>query len=256
MPWGIRLCDRVITVSESTANDLRTYLTVPPGKLVTIHEGGGRLDGVDSDLSVRSQLSLEAGRFFLCVGFFKDIKNPWRILSAYRAYREVAGAEVLPLVCTGAVVGHRARRIERAARATPGVRLAGRVSDSALAALYRSATALVFPSLYEGFGLPILEAQSLGCPVITSSVSSMPEVAGSGAILVNPLDEGAIRNALLHLHRPDIRERLIALGRRNRKRFSWERASKETWRLLLEVAQNGRSYGTSESDGTSCKRVK
>ena len=239
VPLGIRLCARVIAVSESTAKDLQTYLMVPPGKVVTIHEGGDRLDGVDSDLSIRSQLSLELGRFFLCVGVFKDIKNPWRILSAYLAYREVARAEALPLVCTGIVVGRRARRIERAARAIPGVRLAGRVSDSALAALYRSATALVFPSLYEGFGIPILEAQSLGCPVITSSVSSMPEVAGSGALLVNPLDEGAISDALLHLHRPETRERLIALGRRNRKRFSWGEASKETWRLLLEVAQNG-----------------
>ena len=114
------------------------------------------------------------------------------------------------------------------------------MDDQALAALYRGATALVYPSLAEGFGLPIVEAMALGCPVITSDRSSMKEIAEGAAYLVDPEDVRAIRSSLLHLAKePKRREDLAAAGRERAARYTWEATGRRLFDLLRELATTG-----------------
>lgn len=105
------------------------------------------------------------------------------------------------------------------------VRVLGRLSDAEVVWLLRRATALVFPSLYEGFGLPLLEAQSQGCAVIASNAAALPEVAGDGALYFDPADPEAAVAQFLRLRDGDIRARLIEHARANLTRFSWERSA-------------------------------
>lgn len=116
------------------------------------------------------------------------------------------------------------------------VKFLGYVPEKDLPALYSNAEALLFPSLFEGFGLPILEAQACGCPVITSNISSMPEIAGKeGAILVDPYSVDQIAEAMVQMNDGRIRGELIKAGFENAKRFSWEKCAKETLGVLEEV---------------------
>jgi glycosyltransferase involved in cell wall biosynthesis len=109
--------------------------------------------------------------------------------------------------------------------------MTGYIDDLALRWLYQNCYAMVYPSLFEGFGLPVLEAMSLGAPVISSNVTSMPEIAGDAALLVNPLDDGDISSAMLNLARDSgLRASLIERGKERAKAFTWENAA----RIILE----------------------
>ena len=114
----------------------------------------------------------------------------------------------------------------------------GYISKEDKAALYSGATCLVYPSLYEGFGLPVLEAMKCGCPVLTSNISSLPEVAGQAAILVDPLDVEEIARGLGEvINNQEKREDLINKGFAQAKKFSWEKAAKETLKAYETVAK-------------------
>jgi len=112
------------------------------------------------------------------------------------------------------------------------VKFLGYVEDRKLPVLYSRAIALVFPSLFEGFGLPILEAQACGCPVITSNISSMPEVAGKGALFVDPYSVESIKDGMVKIMNKDLRFKIKDSGFNNVKRFSWEKCAKETLKVL------------------------
>lgn len=116
----------------------------------------------------------------------------------------------------------------------------GYVPDQEIALLYRLATLLVFPSLIEGFGLPILQAMASGCPVVCSSVASLPEVAGDAALFCNPTDPKDIAQKIaLVLDDGDIRRRLIEKGFARARQFSWEKAALQTIRVYDSVARTG-----------------
>ncbi len=113
--------------------------------------------------------------------------------------------------------------------------------EATLAALYRLASVFVFPSLYEGFGLPPLEAMAAGAPVVTSNVSSLPEVVGDAALLIDPMDAGAIAEAMARvLSDPDLRADLIARGHARVQAFSWDRSVARISEIYQEVAGHGR----------------
>jgi glycosyltransferase involved in cell wall biosynthesis len=116
------------------------------------------------------------------------------------------------------------------------VQLTGRVSDAELVQLYAAAQACAYVPYFEGFGIPIVEAQASGCPVITSNTSSMPEVAGpNGALLVDPFDVADITEALIQLDTdPSLRQRLIAGGLENVQRFSWNQSADQLYAVLNE----------------------
>ena len=115
------------------------------------------------------------------------------------------------------------------------------VSDEDLAVLYQNARCFVLPSLYEGFGLPVLEAMQNGCPVITSKVSSLPEAGGDAALYVDPLNVDDIASKInMLLTDKKLREELVEKGYQQVKKFSWEKTARETLKVLQEVAQNSK----------------
>ena len=228
---------RVLVPSEATARDLAELYGVDRGR-VTItplgvelsdepdHAGARRLLG---ELGVR-------GPFLLAVGTLEPRKNLPRLLAAFG---EVT--DELPdhwLVVVGPVGwGPRLRPTWDLVR----VKLAGRVGDGVLHALYQAADGLAYPSLYEGFGLPVLEAMANGTPVLTSDCSSLPEVAGGAALLVDPLDRAAIAAGLVRLvGDAALRDRLTEAGRRRAAGFSWRATAAATWATYREVAERAR----------------
>jgi glycosyltransferase involved in cell wall biosynthesis len=120
---------------------------------------------------------------------------------------------------------------------SPGVRYLGYVAEQDLPGLFAGATAFVYPSLYEGFGFPVAQAMAAGTPVITSSVSALPEIAGGAAILVDPRSEEDLRAAMQQLlTSPSERGRRIELGRENARRFSWVECARQSLRFFEDVA--------------------
>jgi glycosyltransferase involved in cell wall biosynthesis len=237
IPAAAKRATQIIADTLVTASDISRYCSIPRDKIRVVHLAGGHLSRLSPDSEILSKLGIAGGEFFHCVGIFKDLKNPWNILSAYRHYRQTCGLErPKDLVMVGHIGGKGAKAIENEARHVPGVVIAGRISDNELAALYLNSAGLIFASLYEGFGLPILESQELGCPVITSNLSCMPEVAGKGAILADPSDVDEICKALIALDngKPKM---LVALGQENAESFSWTKASEETLSVLKGALQ-------------------
>jgi glycosyltransferase involved in cell wall biosynthesis len=232
IPASARRSDRVLADTHVTAADIAKYCRIDPQKISVVHLGGAHLQSVVPETSVLQRHGLLPREYFHCVGIFKEIKNPWRVLQAYSRYRASFRSQTpKALVMVGHVGGDRGDEVLAAAKRQPGVVLPGRLDDAELAAVYRNSAGLIFPSLYEGFGIPILEAQSLDCPVITSNISCMPEVAGRGALLVNPLDVDDILGAMLQLDAGP-KDGLLESGTENLARFSWETASSRTLEII------------------------
>ncbi len=170
-----------------------------------------------------------AGPFVLTVGTLQPRKNIEVVVSAFE--RLVArGADLKLVVAGGAGWGERqtAERV-RLSPARDRVVLAGHVTDAQLLALYRSALCFVFPSRYEGFGLPVLEAMATGTPVVCSDRTSLPEVAGDAAMLVSPDDVDGLERSIGRLaSTPQARAEMIELGLTQAARFTWERCAEQT----------------------------
>jgi glycosyltransferase involved in cell wall biosynthesis len=226
--WAARRCRLLLTVSAATAADLVELYGVPRERLRVVPLGGGEpLDSeTDPDLRDRAVAALGVrGPFALHVGRVESRKNQLTALAA------VERVPSLTLVCAGPVVDE---QIAKQLRRSPRCRLLGQVTRAELDALYDRAEVLLFPSLYEGFGLPVLEAMRRGLPVVTASVSSLPEVGGEAALYVeDPLDaEGlaaAVEEALAD------RPRLSVLGRAQAARFTWERTARGVAEVLREA---------------------
>lgn len=224
---SLRRSDLVIAVSEHTRKDLLERFDVAPDKVVVVHQPVPEPTlhpAADAEHVLRRH-QLTEGRYLLFVGNIEPKKNLGRLLEAYR------GLETeLPLV----VVGSKAwlweqelrgaeSLLERNGKAPPRVRLLGFVSRAELEVLYANAALLAFPSLYEGFGLPPLEAMGYGCPVIVSETSSMPELCGDAALYVDPYSVADLRAKLARvLQSPTLRRELAKKGRVQVQRYGIE----------------------------------
>lgn len=239
LPLYCRRATHIIAVSEATRQDLIAAYAVPPEKITVILEAADpqfRPQPPARVAAVRARYALPE-RYLLFVSTIEPRKNLVRLLHAWEPlYR---AGEAPPLVIVGKR-GWLADAFYAALETSPareGVIFTGYVADGDLPALYTAATVFVFPSLYEGFGLPPLEALACGAPVLCSATSSLPEVVGDAALMIDPTDVEAIREGLRHLLadgalRADLRER----GLRRAAGFSWERAARETlalYRALL-----------------------
>jgi glycosyltransferase involved in cell wall biosynthesis len=232
LPHGMRLLvrlavarsDRVIAISRSTREDLVRMLGVPPGKIDVVPQGVGRTAAVEAldEASVRARLDLGARPFVLSVSAKRPHKNLARLLEALA----LVPADRRPvLVLPGYPTWHEAELRERAVAlgVARDVRFEGWVDEELLEGLYAAARCFVFPSLYEGFGLPVLEAMRRGLAVACSDRSSLPEVAGDAALLFDPESPRAIADALERLLVDDaLIAQLTAAGPFQAARFSWE----------------------------------
>ena len=239
---AVESADRVIAVSNATKRDLLELLSADPGKVVVVPSGVSPecrpLEPVEVERR-REELGLPK-RFILFVGTLEPRKNLPTLL---RAFARIQKAHRVPLV----VVGDKGWLFEEIFKVrdelglAEEVRFVGSVAASQLVYYYNCATCLVLPSLYEGFGHPVLEAMACGTPVIVSNVSSLPEVAGDAALLVDPGDVEGLAEAVESLMDDDIlRRRLIRLGLQRSAAFSWEQTARETMAVYQRVVQESR----------------
>ena len=220
---ALRRAAAVLAPSEATRRDLLDHFPIPglAERTRVVPEGWSLGDVAPG----RLPHDLEPG-FLLAVGTVEPRKNYPRLLAAYRLLKARAGAP--PLVVVGRVGWAYGRALDEL-RAEPGVRLLGHVDDATLRALYQAAAALAFPSLYEGFGLPLLEAMAEGLPAIAGRAGALPELAGDAALLVDPLDVEAIAGGLERLLTDTaLRDRLASAGRARAACFTWEAAAAAT----------------------------
>ena len=237
MPRFLRAADAVIAVSECTRQDAVRCYGLPEAKIHVIYEGvNARFRPAEDPTclaAVRQRYGL-AERYLLYVGTIEPRKN---LLTLFEAMR-VADLNNLQLAIVGTkgwLYGPTFERV-RCLGLEGRVLFTGFVPDDDLPALYQAAEAFVFPSLYEGFGLPVLEAMACGTPVVCSAAASLPEVAGQAALLVPPQDVAAWTAALTRITSDAaLRAELSQRGRRQAAKFSWEKAAAQTRQLYRQV---------------------
>ena len=222
-----RRATRVLTVSESSKRDILRFVDVPPDKIDVIYNAYDERFAVeprDEDVvRVRERFQLQDA-FVLYAGNVKPHKNLERLIEAFDLVR-TRGLDHLKLVLIGDEISKYAalRRAVHQHQLHKHVRFLGYLPEETLAVMYRLAGVFVFPSLYEGFGLPPLEAMASGTPVVTSNVSSLPEVAGNAALLVDPYDPEAIADGIYRVLTDDaLRHELRQKGVARARQFSWE----------------------------------
>ncbi len=240
VPRFARASAGVIAVSEATKADLvATYRLDPARITVALNAPATHFRPLPpaAHAAVRAQYAGGAP-YFMFVGALHPRKNLVNLLRAFDDFKTATGSPTqLVLVGrwgwqTGAIAA-----TYRALRHQGAVRLAGRLTDAELARLYGAARALCYVPFFEGFGLPVVEAQASGCPVLTSACSSLPEAAGpDGALFVPPADVPALTAALARLDADDaLRARLREQGFGNAARFSWDETAARVWHALLQI---------------------
>lgn len=237
LEWSTRFAARgashLLADSRATAADLARLYGVPPGKVTVVYPGRDEALAPADPAPVRARYGLPE-TYVLHVGTLQPRKNLLRLMDAAAALH--SEGHLLQLVLAGQP-GWLAEPILARARSLAGlVRVLDYVPDADLPGLYSGARAFAFPSLYEGFGFPVLEAMACETPVVAASTSSLPELAGDAALLVDPTDISALASALRRLLTDDaLRADLIARGRGQVRRFTWERAAQEVMRVLETV---------------------
>ncbi len=236
-----RRSQKILTVSEASKRDIIRFLNVPADKVIVVYNAIDERFGVapseEAIARVRERYQLDH-RFVLYVGNIKPHKNLVRLVEAFDRLR-ARGFDDLTLLIIGDEISKlpALRRAVHSHKLHKRVRFLGYLPDDTLAVLYRLAGVFVFPSLYEGFGLPPLEAMACGAPVVTSNVSSLPEVTGDAAVLVDPYDADSIADGVAKvLSDPALRDEMRAKGIARAQEFSWERSVSRTREIYQEVA--------------------
>jgi len=241
MPLYCRRASHIIAVSECTRRDLIAAYDLPAEKITVVHEAADAHFAPQSPeivATVRARHGLPQ-RYLLFVGTIEPRKNLTRLLQAFETVRREDLTDGLVLVGKrGWLCEDFFAALERSP-AREAVLLPGYVPDQDLPAVYSGAQALVFPSLYEGFGLPVLEAMACGTPVVCSNTSSLPEVADEAALLFDPLESQAMIDHLRNLLTDnDLQTALEEKGRRWAAAFSWERTAQETVKVYEGMLSN------------------
>lgn len=235
-----RKAKKIVVVSESTKRDLMRLFQVSPQKISVIPLAANlQLSTVVNKSELHSRLrNLGMNtKYFLVVGERRPHKNLVRIIEAFQIFKQ-HGFDDYKLVIIGkkySSYSEPEKKIEQL-NLTEDVILKGYVSDEELPLYYQGAEAFLFASLYEGFGIPILEAMSCGTPVITSNISSLPEVAADAALCINPVSSSAIAEAMERLVlNPELKINLISKGLKRAKMFGWKQAAEQTLAVYQEV---------------------
>ena len=244
MPRVVREARLLIADSESTRRDVIRHYSVPPERVRTVLLGvTGEFIPMDaaSTRAALDRMGLEHGAYVLAVGTLEPRKNLATAIAAYAALPEALQARH-PLAIAG-MRGWGDQRLspQAAALVAQGrIRLVGFVPQEDLPALYAGARVFVYPSLYEGFGLPPLEAMACGAPVIVSNRSSLPEVVGDAGIQVEALDVDALAARLRELLEDEaLRARLAAAGHERSKQFTWDRTLDQTLAVYADALSRG-----------------
>lgn len=240
MPQAIRLADRIIADSASTAGDIEAVFPSARGKVRVVHLAASAMP---DPLPFHALQALAIDRpYFLFVGTLEPRKNLQRLLQAYAGLPVWVRARFQLVIAGGK--GWGGVDVEETSRKlglAGDVRVTGLVTDAQLATLYAHARFLAMPSIYEGFGLPVLEAMSYGVPALTSNTSSLPEVAGDAAVLVDPLDVSSITKGLMRLlTEDDLHASLAKRAKPQASQYSWDKAASEAMVVFQEAVNERR----------------
>lgn len=227
---ALKKANRVVAVSQATKKDLIKIHQIPEEKIKVIYLGCDsvfRPQPKPRVKKIREKYGLKDG-YFLFVGSFKPIKNVPRIIEAFSKFLKKS-EKPYQLVLVGSDIW----LDKRIGKLGERVKNLGYLPKKDLPAIYSGAAAFISPSLYEGFGLPLLEAMACGVPVVTSNAGSMPEIVGEAGILVDPLNVGSIADGLQRALKR--RKDLIELGLKRAKKFSWQKSAREFLDLIKEI---------------------
>ncbi len=229
------LAELIITVSDCSKKDISEYLDVDEKKITVIYNGISQQFYPLNKL-IKERIKDDSKYKIMCTGSFLIHKNFWRCLLAFRFCENYKKSQLLVI--------KKNKRIYRCIFGVLGmgkkIRLIGGISDEKLNEYYNFADILLFPSLYEGFGMPPLEAMACGTPVICSRSSSLPEIAGDAAYFVNPRDVKDIISAINRIENDeDIRKRLISEGFNKAKEYSWIHTGEKTEECICKLKHNG-----------------
>lgn len=232
---GVAKARAVIAVSESTRSDLSRLIPASQGKTTTTLLAARHLEETPGDRGSRTEKRADRD-YVLFVGTLEPRKNLSRLISAWQSLAPSTRGKTRLIVvgATGWLVDELVGRLND----IDSVEFRGHVSDAELAHLLHGAAAFLYPSLYEGFGLPVVEAMAQGIPVLTSDVGATREVAGGAAVLVDPSSVPDIGAGLTRLlTEPALRVSLCAAGKQRAASFSWERTGRKTLAIIERVAQ-------------------
>lgn len=237
IPQSVRRATGVFAVSESTKKDIIRYTKCDPKNIVVTHEAADRIYCPIDDTSrlqrVKQKYNLP-DNFIMYAGSLSPRKNVARLL---KAFSSVCGKLPHDLILTGSKSWKDASVYQtmRDLGLTDRIKQLGYVEHEDMPALYNLAGVYVYPSLYEGFGLPVVEAMQCGCPVVASNATSIPEVAGDAAILVDALDTPALADAIYRVLTDNkLREKLVCAGFQQARKFSWDRCANTMLKVIRQ----------------------
>ncbi|MCL0053303.1 glycosyltransferase family 4 protein [Dehalococcoidales bacterium] len=232
--WGIKRASHIIATSQNTRNDLITHLKIPDNKISVIY------NGVDHSLFKPYKVKLLNKPYILYTGAERQRKNLGRLFEAFaKLKKEFPELKLVKVGVPGRSEEYRRESIRKLVSLgiTRDVIFIDHIPELDLAYYYSSALLLAYPSLYEGFGFPPLEAMACGCPVVTSNTSSLPEVVGEAGIRVNPYDTDSLVEAIRQvLTNSQLREEMVRKGLEQAKKFSWEKTARQTQEVYDRVA--------------------
>lgn len=239
----LKSATHIIAVSKATKEDLIKKIGIPEKKISVVYEGFDKelFKPVNGDTlnTILKQFGLKNQEYFLFVGTIQPRKNLTHLITAYAHFLNqkplIHNTNPSPqLVLAGGKgwLSDEIYELPKKLGIEDHVKFLGYVPDEKLPALYSGAKAFLFPSLFEGFGLPILEAMACGCPVLTSNTSSLPEVAGKAALLVDPYSVEDIAKGIERIMSEELRVKSVKAGFEQVKKFSWEKAARETLSVL------------------------
>lgn len=241
---GVRLAiqrsQHIITDSTATKQDVMTYFGLPNERVTTVLLGQGiplpNIDPIDAAQSIAAHYHLEPG-YVLCVGSLEPRKNIEQVIEAYALLRRHRPQMPRLVVVGGGTWRHnRLRELATKLQLEQQIVFTGHVPTIHLSALFRCAGVFVYPSLYEGFGFPPLEAMACNCPVVTSNTTSLPEVVGNAALLIDPQDVYALATGIEQvLFDADLAQELRSRGQVRVQQFSWRRCAEETVAVYRRV---------------------
>jgi len=242
LPTLIRRVRRVIAVSEFTKRRIVELFQIDPDNVQVIHNGLSEKfypRPQSEEHRVQQELQLPTDRYLLSLGTLSPRKNTGRLLEAWGQAQQRLGDEWWLVM-----VGEKGPAHGRMDLDVPDrVLFTGYVDDEKLPALYSGAHAFLYPSLYEGFGLPPLEAMASGTPPLVADKTSLPEVVGNAGVLIDPLNVDDIVEGILKIvQNGPFTDQLRERGLRRAKKFGWDKAARETWKVLREVAQSSHSH--------------
>jgi len=231
--WGIKRASHIIAVSQCTKNDLVSYLKIPQQKISVIY------NGVDHDVFKPCEARPLDEPYILYVGSERPRKNLGRLFCAFaKLKRDFPELKLVKIGEPGRSGRYRAQVLRQldSLGITGEIIFLGHLAGAELARYYSAAALLAYPSLYEGFGLPPLEAMACGCPVVTSNTSALPEVVGDAGIMVDPYDSDGLAQAMARvLTDKNLREEMVRKGFEQARKFSWEETARKTQEVYNKV---------------------